>query len=55
MSQSGGILGNSSGKTSGYLHTARIFYKGDLIMEKAYEHVQPWLGRYKVRFPCARE
>jgi hypothetical protein len=55
MSLLGGILGNSSTKTSGYSQTTRILSAGDSIRASAQEWVQPWSGRYKVISPQVSE
>jgi hypothetical protein len=55
MSLSGGIPGNSSGKTSGYSQITEILSTGDSIRVKAQERVQPWLGKYNVISPQVGE
>jgi hypothetical protein len=41
MPQSGGILGNSSRKTSAYSHTTGIFFRDSSIRENAHDQVFP--------------
>jgi hypothetical protein len=51
ISLSGGIPGNSFGKTSGYSQTTGILSTGDSTLVSAQEWVQPWLGKYNVISP----
>jgi hypothetical protein len=51
ISLSGGIPGNSFGKTSWYSQTTGILSIEDSTLVSAQEWVQPWLGRYKVISP----